>query len=112
MLTAGGICFIVFAKISDTFKKLNLFIKALIGCAFITSIEFIFGVIFNIILKKHVWDYSSLPFNFLGQICPLFSAIWLILSLIFIPIANLVSKKLSKKRSYLSELSTQNLGGN
>ena len=96
MLTAGGICFVFFAKLGEKLKNTALFIKAIIGCAFITSIEFIFGLIFNIILKKNVWDYSKMPLNFCGQICALYSLFWLIISIIFIPLACLVSKKLKK----------------
>ena len=96
MLTAGGICFMFFAKLGEKCKNISLFIKALIGSAFITTIEFIFGLIFNIILKKNVWDYSKMPLNLCGQICALYSTIWLLLSIIFIPFACLVSKKLKK----------------
>ncbi len=96
MLTAGGICFVFFAKLGEKFKNTGLFIKAVMGSAFITAIEFIFGLIFNIILKKNVWDYSKMPLNLCGQICALYSAIWLGISIIFIPLACFVSKKLKK----------------
>lgn len=96
MLTAGGICFLFFAKLGEKLKNTGLFIKAVIGSTFITTIEFIFGLIFNIILKKNVWDYSKMPLNFCGQICALYSFFWLIASIIFIPFACLVSKKLKK----------------
>lgn len=46
----------------------------------ITVIELIFGVVFNLILKEHIWDYSNVPLNFMGQICVPFSLIWLVLS--------------------------------
>lgn len=96
MLTAGGLCFTFFGALADKFKKANLFIKALIGSLFITTIELVFGVIFNILLKKNVWNYSKMPLNFLGQICALYSFFWLILSFIFIPIAKLAKKQLRK----------------
>ncbi len=96
MLTAGGICFTFFAKLGEKLKHSSIFIKAIIGSGFITTIEFIFGVIFNIILKKNVWDYSKMPFNIAGQICLLYSFFWAILSIIFIPFALFVSKKLRK----------------
>lgn len=94
MLTAGGICFMFFAKLNEKLKNIGLFFKAIVGCAFITSIEFIFGVIFNIILKKNVWDYSKMPLNLCGQICALYSFLWLLLSIIFIPLASLASRKI------------------
>jgi len=96
MLSAGGICFMFFASLNEKLKKAGLFIKALIGCVFITGIELVFGVIFNIFLRKNVWDYSNMPFNLGGQICLFFSFMWLILSMIFIPFAGYVNKKLKK----------------
>lgn len=94
MLSAGGICFVFFAGLNERLKTAKLFIKALIGSAFITLVEFIFGVIFNLALKKNVWDYSSMPFNIGGQVCLFFSLVWLGLSFIFIPFAGFISRKL------------------
>ena len=96
MLTAGGLCFVFFGTVCQKFKKAGLLLKGIIGSAFITSIELIFGIIFNIILKKNVWDYSRMPLNLGGQICAGYSFLWLLLSLIFIPFAGLITKKLSK----------------
>ena len=96
MLTAGGLCFVFFGTVCQKFKKPGLLLKGIIGSAFITSIELIFGIIFNIILKKNVWDYSRMPLNLGGQICAGYSFLWLLLSLIFIPFAGLITKKLSK----------------
>ena len=94
MLTAGGICFLFFAKIAEKLKNTGIIIKGIIGSLFVTAIELIFGIIFNIILKKNVWDYSKLPFNLGGQICVLYSAIWVIISIIFIPLAGSLSHKI------------------
>ena len=96
MLTAGGICFLFFAKINEKLKSTSLFIKALIGSGFITAIELLFGILFNMILKKNVWDYSKLPFNFCGQICAFYSFLWLIISIIFIPFAGILNRKIKK----------------
>lgn len=96
MLTAGGICFCFFAKMGEKLKNKGLLLKGIIGSGFVTFIELIFGVIFNIILKKKVWDYSRMPFNFCGQICALYSFFWVILSIIFIPFADFVSKKIKQ----------------
>lgn len=94
MLTAGGICFVFFSKIGEKLKNANLFTKAVIGSGFVTFIELIFGTVFNIILKKNVWDYSKMPFNFKGQICLLYSFFWGILSLLFIPFAARIKDRL------------------
>ncbi len=97
MLTAGGICFVFFAKIGEIFKKANLFTKAVIGSCFVTFIELLFGILFNIMLKKDVWDYSKIPFNFKGQICLLYSVFWALLSLAFIPMAVKVKGRLQNR---------------
>jgi len=94
MLTAGGICFTVFGSISRALKKVHLLYKAIIASIFVTFVELIFGIVFNIILKKNVWDYSGIPFNFKGQICLLYSVFWWILGLIFIPVADLLNRRL------------------
>lgn len=94
MLLAGGVCFSFFALIGEKMKKCNIFVKALAGGAFITAIEFLFGIIFNIILKKKVWDYSKMPFNIAGQVCLLYSALWTVLSIICIPAACSLKKRI------------------
>ena len=78
MLLAGGICFVSMSFIDRI--KINFVLKCIISAVVITSVEFIFGYIFNIVLKYDVWDYSAEPFNFLGQICLKFFLIWCFLS--------------------------------
>ncbi|MCQ2478232.1 MAG: putative ABC transporter permease [Clostridia bacterium] len=95
MLFAGGFSFLGLNFIS-TLKKLSRVKKSVLASIFITSVELIFGIIFNVILKKKIWDYSKLPFNFLGQICPRYSFFWAILSFMFLPLANGISRKLEK----------------
>ena len=101
MLTCGGLCFTAFGKIAEKFKKLNLLYKAIIASTVVTAYEFLFGFIFNIVLKKNVWDYSKIPFNFKGQICLLYSVFWWILGLIFIPIAEILNNRLKNKKKVL-----------
>lgn len=55
--------------------------KALLSTVIITELELLFGLILNVKLKLAVWDYSSLPLNLAGQICPLYSFFWFLLSL-------------------------------
>lgn len=98
MLTAGGICFVFFGKIGEKLKKASLFTKAVIGSGFVTFIELVFGTVFNLILKKNVWDYSRMPFNFKGQICLLYSFFWGILSLLFIPFATRIKDRLQNRK--------------
>ena len=75
---AGGLCLIGIYYIS----KLNCprVLRAIFATVFITLTEFVFGIILNIILNLNVWDYSQMPFNFMGQVCLPFSLLWFILS--------------------------------
>ena len=97
MLLAGGICFCGFAYLAEKFKRTNIFLKAVFGSIFVTFIELVFGIFFNIILKQNVWNYSSRPFNFKGQICLLYSLYWVALSIIFIPLAQKVNNRLQNR---------------
>ena len=94
MLIAGGVAFVMFSVVADRLSTTPIVLKAIICGVGITCIEFIFGVVFNIILGMRVWDYSSLPFNLFGQICPRFSLMWMGLSLIFLPLARFLNLKL------------------
>ena len=92
MMIAGGICFMLFSLVAKRFKNRNILIKAAICAVGVTAVEFIFGVVFNIILKMDVWDYSNVPFNIMGQICPMFTLIWAGIAIAFLPLADLINK--------------------
>jgi uncharacterized membrane protein len=82
MLVAGGICFVLIGLLNEIFPyKVSVISQMFISSLIITLVEFISGYIVNILLGLNVWDYSDLPYNFLGQICLLFSNIWFLLSL-------------------------------
>ncbi|GFI71906.1 hypothetical protein IMSAG250_01114 [Clostridiales bacterium] len=76
MFFAGGIILMILFYISAEMKKTPLFKKCLLGAAIITAVEFIFGIIFNILLNMNVWNYENVPFNILGQICLPYSILW------------------------------------
>ena len=83
MYILGGLCFIVCGLFNEIFEWTTpLLIQMLLSSIAITILEFITGVIVNLILHLNVWDYSNLPFNLLGQICLPFCLIWFFLSLI------------------------------
>lgn len=78
MFFVGGGCFLLMYLISGT--AMPLWLKWLSSAGMISGIELISGLILNICLGLRVWDYSANAFNIAGQVCPLFSLIWLILS--------------------------------
>ena len=64
MALAGGVCLLLInAVCCEKMKKRSL--PALV----------------NRVLHLHVWDYSALPLNIMGQICLPFSLIWFVLTI-------------------------------
>ncbi|MDR1116839.1 MAG: putative ABC transporter permease [Oscillospiraceae bacterium] len=81
MFVVGGLCFVLIGAINNYFPwHLGLVQQALISCVIVTVIEFISGLILNVWLGLGVWDYSRLPFNLMGQICLLYTVLWIPLS--------------------------------
>ena len=95
MIIAGGICFIIFSRVAEKFKEKPLVYKAVLCSLGVTAVELAFGIVFNMIFKMNVWDYSKLPFNFLGQICLLFTFLWGVLGFAFVPLAEMLNEKMN-----------------
>lgn len=68
MVACGGICFIVCGLINERNRCMPLPLQMLIATCGITVIELEAGLILNVGLGLHIWDYSNMPGNFLGQI--------------------------------------------
>ena len=85
MFLLGGFCFLVIGALNETLPwEMSIVKQGCYGAIVITVLELIFGYILNIVLKLGIWDYSSIPLNFMGQICLPFSIAWFFLSLIAI----------------------------
>lgn len=85
MYVLGGLCFVAVGLINNIFPwSMKLELQALIGAVLITALELITGLVVNIHLGWNIWDYSDVPFNFLGQICLPYCILWYILSVIII----------------------------
>ena len=81
MFILGGICFLCLGLINEVMPWDTPFLKqVLIGACIITYLEFVTGCVVNIWLGWGIWDYSKLPGNILGQICPQFFLLWLLVS--------------------------------
>jgi len=80
MILAGGICLLAIHLLNLRLSAWNFFIRCAIFSLVITAVEFAVGVVVNLILGLDVWDYSSVPGNILGQICPSFTLLWLVIS--------------------------------
>ena len=79
MFLAGGLCFLLIGHLNRVEPKLPLPLRAVVGAAIVTAVELGTGMLVN--RQYQVWDYRDQPGNFMGQICPLFSALWIPLSL-------------------------------
>lgn len=80
MGVCGAICFLFLYRMNRLYFRIPLPLRALTGAAFITSVELIAGCILNLGMGMNIWDYSALPYHFLGQICLPFSILWFLLS--------------------------------
>lgn len=82
MFILGGICFLAIGAVNELIPWcMPLWQQALIGAAIVTVLEFLTGCIVNLWMSWGVWDYSGLPGNVLGQICPQYIALWVPVSL-------------------------------
>lgn len=57
-----------------------IWVQAFWGGVGITLTELFSGILLNRYLNLGVWDYSHLPFQFLGQICLSYSLLWIVLA--------------------------------
>lgn len=85
MFLCGGLCFVLIGLINNLFSyEMEMWKQMFISSVYVTILELIFGIIFNINLGMNVWDYSDLPFNLFGQICLPFMIAWFLLSAVAI----------------------------
>ena len=75
MFAAGGLCFLLLGRLEETEPKLPAAVRPLAGAAIITMVELAAGLAVN--RDYAAWDYRDRPGNFCGQICPLFSFLWI-----------------------------------
>ena len=80
MFAAGGTCFLLIGHLNHVRPRLSLPLRTLAGAGIITMVELAAGLLVN--RNFVVWDYRDQTGNFLGQICPLFTALWIPVSLL------------------------------
>lgn len=84
----GGLCFVFIGLLDEWFEHPPLLLQMLQGAAIVTALELITGIIVNLHLGWDVWDYSDMPGNFMGQVCPQFAVAWFFLSAAAIKLEN------------------------
>ena len=80
MAGCGGLCLIICGVLNEKDRCMPLVLQMAIAAFGITAIEFVFGLVLNVWLDLGMWDYSNMPGNILGQICPQFMVLWFFLS--------------------------------
>ena len=99
MFILGGIAFVSVGLLNNILPwEMNFETQATIGATIITVLEFITGIIVNIIFKMNVQNYSALPLNIMGQICLPFSLLWLLFSGIIIIVDDYIRYKFFKEQ--------------
>lgn len=97
MFLAGGVCFLLIGHLNRVEPKLPLPLRALVGAGIVTAVELGAGMAVN--RNYQVWDYRDQPLNFMGQICPVFSALWIPLSLLAAMLFQQLDTRLEQKIS-------------
>jgi len=73
----GGVALYLIGKVNEVFEKLSKIQQYLIAYTIAVSIEWVSGIIINVLLGLDGWDYKWLPLSSPdGQINFFFSMIW------------------------------------
>lgn len=91
MFVLAAIVFTSVGMLNELFSwETSLVWQVLIGVAVATLAELLTGLVVNVWLGWDVWDYSKMPGNLWGQICPQFTALWVPLVLLAIVLDDVI----------------------
>lgn len=93
MFFLGGLCFLLIGCLGRLKHRPSLPVQMLLGSVICTVGELIFGLVFN--QNYTIWDYRQQAGNFLGQICPMFTLLWIPLSFLAILVFDWCDEKLT-----------------
>ena len=92
MLPLAAVVFVCAGILDERENPPPFWAQVILGTTIATALEFVAGIILNIWLGLGIWDYSNLPGNVLGQICPQFTLALAVLVLISIRIENFMHR--------------------
>ena len=95
MPLTGGLCVVLVCALARRLRGQDWQL-CLMGGAVITALEIAVGLLVNFTLRWNVWDYGDVPFNLCGQICPMFSALWVLLTYPVIRLGRTVDAMMQK----------------
>ena len=90
MFVAGGACFLLIGQLNHVRPRLPFPLRAVAGAGIVTMVELGIGLLVN--RSFTVWDYRDQAGNFLGQICPLFTLLWIPVTALALYLHNLLSR--------------------
>lgn len=93
MYIAGGIGLWLLIRIATL--NMHIVNNILLGGLCITILELICGCVVNLWLGLRIWDYSYEAVHFLGQICPRYTLLWILLCSVTIPFCRIAIRKKS-----------------
>jgi uncharacterized membrane protein len=81
MLFVGGIDIFLIGRINESpiFYNCKMIVQCSLGTFITLLVEYISGMILNVWLGFHIWDYSNTFGNVYGQICLLYAFLWFML---------------------------------
>lgn len=88
----GGVCFALIGLLDEVQDHPPMLLQMVQGAAIVTALELLVGLVVNRWLGWDVWDYSDMPGNLWGQVCPQFAAAWLVLSWAAVKVENWMHK--------------------
>ena len=94
MFVAGGACFVLLGQLNRVRPRLPLPLRAVAGAGIVTMVELGIGLLCN--RNFEVWDYRDRAGNFLGQICPAFTALWIPVSLMALLLHDRLSRRIDR----------------
>ena len=100
MFIAGGTCFLLIGHLNHVHPRLPLPLRAIAGAGIVTMVELGIGLLVN--RDFSVWDYREQAGNFLGQICPLFTFLWIPVSLMALFLHGLISHRMDGIKNHIS----------
>lgn len=114
MFALGGVCFLLVGAMGKRILEkievpsLAICLIMFFGTLIITSLEFVTGIVVNVIFDLKVWDYSEMRYNVYGQICPVFSVLWALISLPCVYIDSMIRKCIYREEvEYIKSLEKQ-----
>lgn len=94
MFVAGGTCFLLIGHLNHVRPRLPVLPRAVVGAGIVTMVELAAGLLVN--RHYEVWDYRDRAGNFMGQICPAFTLLWIPVSLMALGLYELLSRPMDR----------------